>query len=328
VTAASTPPRVVPIDSAYDDPDALLDLVRASGPYWNQARYIPLGAVLAPGHPLVVPGAPPAFNATPVFRADWFRGGESTPAGERIARHEPFLEAARAVHGGTRAVPLIVHVNLNAPGPTTDAGHLDVPLFRGLDNRSAPGWLLLGLARAGLASRWRLQVATAISWLYRGEGGGLTYWPSGPDAGPTTIGDVWNRAVVLDTDSVHHRVDSVGAPSAVAALVGRQSSIAVAGDEPRWVIDGSQRPASYALDEVRISISWKAAVFGSDDDHHAYLAGDDPLTIEQAAQILGDEVRRRGGELPADTTHDDVRFANAVETTIPRVTPPTIEEQS
>ena len=177
-TASRT--TIVPIDRAYDHPDELLRLVQASGPYWNQSRYIPNGAKLGPGHPLVAPDGPPGFPATAVFRADWFRRTDSTPDGRRLAFHEPFLTAARVVHGGEHVVPFLVHVNLNAPGPSSDAGHLDVPAFRGLDLRTAPGWLLLGLARAGLAGRWRLRVATAISWLYRGEGGGFTCWPDGP----------------------------------------------------------------------------------------------------------------------------------------------------
>ena len=234
-TASRT--TIVPIDRAYDHPDELLRLVQASGPYWNQSRYIPNGAKLGPGHPLVAPDGPPGFPATAVFRADWFRRTDSTPDGRRLAFHEPFLAAARVVHGGEHVVPFLVHVNLNAPGPSSDAGHLDVPAFRGLDLRTAPGWLLLGLARTGLAGRWRLRVATAISWLYRGEGGGFTCWPDGPQGTPETITDLWNRAVVLDADTVHHRVESVGRPGTPAAAVTRQSSIAVA--EDRWVVDGA-----------------------------------------------------------------------------------------
>lgn len=317
-------PAVVPIAEAYADPDALLALVQESGPYWNQARYVPEGATLPPGHPLVAPGAPAGFDATPVFRADWFRGGAAEAAGAALAHHEPFLAAARTVHGGTHAVPLLVHVNLNAPGPTTDHGHLDVPLFRGLDNRRAPGWLLLGLARAGLADRWRLRIATAISWLYRGAGGGLTYWPSGPGAASTTVGDLWNRALVLDTDVVHHRVDSVGGPETSPARVSRRSTLSAEGD--RWIVDGAQAPASYALDDVRVSISWKAAVFADAAEFHAFARGDDPLTLDAAAGLLAAEVRRRGGDLPDHISAADVRFADAVETTIPRIIPPTNED--
>ena len=317
-------PAIVTLDEAYADPDALLALVRASGPYWNQARYVPEGATLPIGHPLRAPDAPAGFDATPVFRADWFRGGSAVAGGGALAAHEPFLAAARTVHGGQHAVPLLVHVNLNAPGPTTDRGHLDVPLFRGLDNRSAPGWLLLGLARAGLAARWRLRIATAVSWLYRGAGGGLTYWPSGPSGPAARVDDLWNRAIVLDTDSVHHRVDDVGAPGTPAPHVSRQSTITADGDH--WVIEGASHPTAYPLDDVRISVSWKAAVFADDESHAAYLAGDDPLTVPVAAALLADEVRRRGGDLPADISPDDVRFADAVEATIPRVIPPPPED--
>ena len=108
-TASRT--TIVPIDRAYDDADELLQLVQASGPYWNQSRYIPNGAKLGPGHPLAEPDGPPGFPATPVFRADWFRRTDSTPEGRRLASHEPFLAAARVVHAGTHVVPLLVHVN-------------------------------------------------------------------------------------------------------------------------------------------------------------------------------------------------------------------------
>jgi hypothetical protein len=319
-------PAIVAIDEAYADPEALLALVQATGPYWSQARYVPAGATLPAGHPLVAPGAPPGFDATPAFRADWFRGGAAEAAGAELAHHEPFLAAARKVHRGSHVVPLLVHVNLNAPGRTTDRGHLDVPLFRGLDNRSAPGWLLLGLARAGMARRWRLPIATAISWLYRGEGGGLTYWPDGPGAAAVTVSDLWNRALVLDTDVVHHRVDRVGSRGAVAPRVSRGSTIATDGD--RWVVEGAQAPTSYALDAVRVSISWKAAVFADEAEHEAYRRGDNPLTLDAAADLLATEVRRRGGDVPSDVSIDDVRFADAVEAAIPRVFPPLNEDRT
>ncbi len=97
--------------------------VQPSGPYWNQARYVPEGAAPPAGHLLVAPGAPA-----------WVRRDTGVPCGlvpawrcrvhrrRRRARahHAPFLAAARAVHGGSHVVPLLVHVNLNAPGPTTD----------------------------------------------------------------------------------------------------------------------------------------------------------------------------------------------------------------
>ena len=129
--------------------------------------------------------------------------------------------------------------------------------------------------------------------------------------------------MVLDADSVHHRVEAVGRPGTPAAAVTRQSSIAVEEEEgaDRWVVDGADRPTSYALADVRASISWKAAVFTSADERDVYLDGRDPLTVERAGEMLAAEVRRRGGDLPAGVAVDDVRFADAVEMVIPRVTP-------
>lgn len=319
VTATKAP--LLTVTGVYSEPDVLLDTVRAHTEYWNQSQYVPKAApnAFAPGHPLV-PLGPGAGDGAPIFRADWWRWDDGTPTGAWLASLPAFADAARQLFGAEHVLPFLVHVNLNVPGPVADAGHVDVPAFRGLDRRNAPGWLLLALARAGVAVRWRLRVATAVSWLYRGTGGEFRYWPSGPSSAAATITKLWNNAVVFDADRIHHRVDRVGHGETIEPIT-REARMRAAGVSA-WVIEDPHRcPIGLDSRQVRISVSWKAAVFDDAAALEQHRSADDRLTLDHAATLLREAVRERGGRLGDDIASDDPRFVTEVERTIPRVVP-------
>jgi hypothetical protein len=46
--------------------------------------------------------------------------------------------------------------------PGIDAGHVDVPSFRGLDRRTVSGWFLLAMRRSGLFARRVIRTSTAM----------------------------------------------------------------------------------------------------------------------------------------------------------------------
>ena len=88
--------------------------------------------------------------------------------------------------------------------------HTDVPAFRGVTREEAPEWLLTVMHHSGMFEAHRLHIATGVSW-YRtpSSGGAFVFWPQGPQAASSRHGIAFNTAVVLDTDSVFHGVETV-----------------------------------------------------------------------------------------------------------------------
>ncbi len=110
--------------------------------------------------------------------------------------------------------PAIVYANLFLPGQEL-AVHTDVPEFRGLSRKQVPQWLLVVMHHSGRFDRWRLPIATGITWFGSSDGGDLSYWPGGPDGPAARLEARHNTAAVLDTDTVFHGVEPVGPPGAV-----------------------------------------------------------------------------------------------------------------
>ena len=312
----------IALQDVFVDPDEIVDAVVARAPYWNQARYLPkstaASATTPPGHPL----ARPDGSAPPVFRADWAHWDEVIDGVDEIVAHPAFLEAACHLFDGAEAIPHIVHVNLTAPGPAIDAGHIDVPAFRGVDRRQAPGWLLLAMARSGLFDRWWLDTATAVAWLYRGAGGEFVYWPDGPDRPSMRQENLWNTAMVGDNDRMFHRVESVGVGDSPDLELRADSQLVDAGAGALDLVDGETVHGRFPVGDVRISVSWKAAVFGDQAAADEYTRHYDDLDLEQVRVAFLDSLLSGGLDVDADCALDDPEFVEAVATAYPRSSPP------
>ena len=311
----------IPLNDVFVDPESVVDQVVERAPYWNQARYIPTGragaATTPRGHPL----ARTDGTAPPVFRADWAYGVPLVDDIDELFNHPTLLAAARDLFGGQHAVPYVLHVNLTAPGPAIDAGHIDVPAFRGLDRRDAPGWLLLAMARSGHFDSWHLQTATAVAWLYRGAGGEFTFWPDGPDRPSNRHGNLWNTALVGNNDRMFHRVESVGPPTAPDLALSADSVLTHIGERHFEIVDADRVVAQLPVDELRISVSWKAMVFADDDDLRRFESHQDDIDLESVRRRFVEELRTLGFEVALTAALDDAALIEAVAAAYPRSSP-------
>jgi hypothetical protein len=226
--------------------------------------------------------------------------------------------AAGRLWGGTRAVPSFLYVNITAPTPGVDAGHVDVPAFRGIDHRSAPGWFLLAMQRCGLFERWAVRTATAVVWFYDGEGGALRYWPEGPDGPPRDVAPRPNTAIVGDNDRMFHCVKAVGDPSRWRPY-SRDALLCHAGGD-RWEVRDGGEVVAYRLGELRISLSWKAAVV-PDREAQPEQPGEGDVTLERALEVMGYELRRRGSWDDRPLRLGDPELSEAIMETFPRRVP-------
>ena len=310
------PPIV--IDRVLADPGLVQPLLERNAPYWPVQRYFanveemqalseaPVGSARARAAregPLVV---------GPVFRGDWAYDRSLVDGIEPFLHNDAFIEAARRLFEGTVVRPQIVYANLSLPMPCGDGGHTDVPAFRGIDRTRYPVWLLVTMGRARLFERWRVPIATAVSWFYEGPGGQFTYWPDGPDVRPVVQPAHSNTAVVGDNDHMFHRVEAIGdAGDEMVRGLTLDSALRYASDGQWEVADGGRVLARFPRRQVRVSVSWKAQVFRDAEAARIHDAHRDDIALGQVLETFLDDLRARGITVvpPADPLHDPVFVA-------------------
>lgn len=250
---------------------------------------------------------------------------------EPFLRHEGFLEGARKIFDRPIVVPNIVFANLLVPGQEL-AVHTDVPEFRGMNRTRDPQWLLVVMHHSGLFERWRMPIATGVSWFRDGRGGEFVFYPDGPTGAPRALPVRHNTAILLDTDSTFHGVDRVADPAGGGdsrveqALEGRaqrasearsegdaRAEVRGAGGERssvgrlkpgmrlrfegdgRWSVGlGDDTVARYRWEDLRFSISWKAYCYADEAERRCVEEHGDDLVQAQVVERLALELRRRG----------------------------------
>lgn len=233
---------------------------------------------------------------TNYFRETYAYGAEVTAPGiVPFYNDERLMDAARRLHGRDVIVPAIVYANMLLPGQEL-AVHTDVPEFRGANRKVVPQWLLVVAQHSGLFDKWRMPIATIISYFGGGKGGELAYYPDGAAGPAQTYAPKHNTAMVLDTDTVFHGVDRVlGDESAITGL--RPGMRLHYEGSDRWTVrteDGSAVVSEHGTDEIRYSISWKAYCFADEAERQAWDDHSDDLTLEMLLTTLVADLVDRG----------------------------------
>lgn len=239
------------------------------------------------------------IRRTGYFRSTLMHADRVVVPGFEVLNTLPALyDAAREIYGDNDGhavvAPAILYLNLLVPGQEL-AVHIDVPEFTGAERSITPQWLLVVMRASGLFEDLRVPITTGISYFGNAPGGALRYFPDGPDAGAQRFVPGDNTAMALDTDSIYHGVERVGATDepAPVELVAGATLHHEAGD---WVLvapDG-ERLGSYPVDAVRLSISWKAYWFENADAQHRFEQARGTLTIAEIERRLLDDLRERG----------------------------------
>lgn len=295
----------IAFDHVLDDPGLVRRLVEANGPYAPVQRYF---ANAAQYRALSGSGAKEMIIA-PNFRGDWAYDRPLIAGVEPILEHAGFREGAAKLFDAEVVEPFSVYANITWQLPFDQGpGHTDVPEFRGIDRTRYPTPLLTVMGHSRLFESERISIATAVAWFYEGSDGGFTYWPDGPDAPPRIHeGRIFNTALEADNERMFHRVRPVG-----ARRDGMQSGMTLdtrlehrGGD--RWaIVDGRGDLAETVWSSLRVSVSWKARVFGDLEALHHYHDHDADLSIEEVFERFYADLAKRGVDFPrpADPVED------------------------
>lgn len=285
--------RPVRVDDAFDDPDGLLALIDAKSPY------TPIYSA---------EGYEKAGGAEPWFRHHWYKAGQAPDLdAQQFFENPKFITASKAAFGAEVVRPVSFYLNISAP---MQAGrpHFDLCRYRGIDERY-PFWLQVALHHSLLFMPWTILQSTAITWFYRGEGGGYQYWPDGPDKPSQTVATpLWNTALVTDNDFMFHRAEAVGPREAWIMPGELKGDVAIHHQaDGTWRIDDRSGPRfTFAAETLRRFVIWKGLVFRTQADADAFDNHTDDLTIDQVWTAFEKDFAERGERLdiPVDPLRD------------------------
>jgi hypothetical protein len=212
---------------------------------------------------------------------------------EPFLRNEAFVEAARKLYDRPVIEPAIVFANLHTPGMEHGV-HTDVPEFRGCNRTKDPEFLMVVMHHSGLFDRWRMPIATLVSWWSHCRGGDFVFYPRGIDGPPATVAAKFNTAIITDTDTVFHGVDRVDSSSDEMAPIMPGMHLDYTGDAHWEVRSAAGTLARYSWNEIRFSVSWKAYCFEDEAERRMVHEHNDDLTRAQIMDILISDLRERG----------------------------------
>jgi hypothetical protein len=270
------------LERAFDDPAAVVALIHRGAPYKTIAA---------------VQRQPDRKPCAAWFRNFWALGGKVIFEGaEPFFRNPNFIAAAKQSFGAAVVRPWAMMTNLNLPAAGAPP-HLDLPFFRGLNNREVPSWMLTPMGYSGLFHEWAIPVASAITWFYDGPGGEFEYWPDGLEAASRTVAPPYtNHCVVADNEYMYHRVGPTGLPDQYWSpdSVPYDARLAL-DDSGQWAVrDGERTLATLPYGSVRLSVLWKAFCFQTQEMADSYDDHGHDLTPGLVVDIFCDDLSQRG----------------------------------
>jgi hypothetical protein len=300
------------LHDVIDDLGAATELLR------SQAPYTPLGGWYSPG-------ADPHARTRPMwFQNDWVHDSFAAEGSDLFLRHPRYVRAAREFYGAEVVEPHSVYVNLMVAIAEGGPAHTDNPRFHGRDRTNTPMWVLRVMLWSGLFDRFEILQATAIWWMNDvAEGGGLLYWPNGPDEPPAEHrGHMANTALFGDNHGMFHQVGPVGPFDGGTRLVTPSATLAPAdGQRDEWVVtDHGEVCFRAPLDQIRVSVLWKADVYATAAERDRARA--DTLSMEDVADVFNDDLADRGSSVRFDPARaDDLALKAEMATVYPEARP-------
>lgn len=286
--------KVVKVENVFDDPDGLIDLVDRRAPH---------GLIYGKS------GYEKAGGAEPWFREHWVTDGVVKVAeAEPYFHNEKLVEGAKLAFGATVIRPQGMIWNIFGP-MMAGRPHFDISPYRGIE-RGGPFWLHVLVHNSMLFIPWAVPSTTGLVLFYRGRHGGFEYWPDGPDK-PSERAEppFWNLGLVTDNEFMFHRPLAIGEPDERIApgAFGGEARLHRHPDGRRWqVIDDNGVFVTWAPEQIRYSLVWKAMAFRDEQAAQVYDDHSDDLTQEIIWATFAADLKARGSKLvvPRDPMED------------------------
>jgi hypothetical protein len=174
---------------------------------------------------------------------------------------------------------------------------------------NTPVWLQNIMGKSGLFTDYLVKMAQIITWWYRGEPGGFTYWPDGPFEPPQNLAmPMWNRGVVVQNEMMYHRGDPVGPPAdrAIEGVKNRSVFGYDAVDDSWAVTTDGEVNRRYLPVQIRLLVHWNAEVYADMDEVKKNMDHSADLTHDVVFERLLADMRSKGMVVaePSDPMHD------------------------
>lgn len=298
------PSKVDFVNPAFEanDTEAVMDLVKHSGPYWSIAKYFDNSI----GSEVFTGGSAELESA--VYKVEW--AGDETiriPEAGPFFHYKKFIDLAKRTFDVDVVNPVYMYPGTWAPQKMTDPGHLDDAEFRGLNRWNYPIWVLTLMCYADIFEPWRVRTGALTIWFNRSERGDFRYWPNGPSGKEKRFRTVWNNAVFAETDMMFHCVGDVGSEDIEQPPREADGESEMIFRDDQWLITRDNKiVASYDEEQVRVNILWRARLFKDKVDADRYYKHKDDLTLERVLEMFTKDLEDRGKPyvLPSDPLHD------------------------
>lgn len=288
----AAPPTL--LHDVIPDLNAVLSILEQNAPY------TPLGGWFRPGQEDEVATSPMWFQN------DWVHADLAVAGSELFLWHKEVTAAAKRFYDAEIILPHTVYVNLMAGIDKSGPAHTDNPVFEGRNRTNTPMMLLRTMFWSGLFERWAIRQATSIWWMNDVEGGGLRFWPDGPEKPPHRhVGNMANTALVGDNHGMFHQVEPVGPFGSEPRLVTSRAELSPAADGTGdWTVNDRGKTRYRApLENFRVSVLWKAHVYRDEDERRSRQA--DILSLEDVAQFFSDDLAAKGVDFRPDLSRLD-----------------------
>jgi len=226
------------------------------------------------------------------FQNDWVHDVYQAEGSELFLHNPVYIETAKSFYDAEIIEPHSVYVNVMAAIEDGGPAHTDNPRFHGRERANTPMWLLRAMLWSDLFDDYEIVQATAIWWLDDVEGGGLYFWPDGPEKPPHHhVGSMANTALIGDNHGMFHQVGPVGPFGKGTILVTPAAELSPS-DNGEWVVmDHNEEIYRAPLRDYRVSVLWKANVFKSLDEREEKSA--QSLSMQDVTNIFNEDLEER-----------------------------------
>lgn len=321
VLTPAAPPRIIEGVYGEGEFDRMVDVVKKDGPWKSiiAQHFQSVDEVMA----TITGNIPPDHGLTlDDIAGAHFRGFFAKnsvcfyPELEDIFYNSRFLEEVKSYWNAAYAKPTLMLFNICGPHNTGLQPHLDAVTFRGVRIENTPVWLQNMMGKSGLFTDYLVKMAQIITWWYRGEPGGFTYWPDGPHGAPKNLEvPMWNRGVVVQNEAMFHRGDPVGPPEdRVIEGLKNRSLFGYDADHDSWTISTDGEVIKrYQPEQIRVLVHWNAEVYSDMAEVEKVMDHKDDLTHDQVFNTFLADLRARGVTVaePSDPLND-VDFMQAL----------------